>query len=78
MANKKEPDFVSTAQVQPSVEGKVVSDEKADVTLRFLEEHEHYVSPLTPQKEKKLLLKLYFRLVTLLIVTDLMLFVSDS
>lgn len=80
MADTKDTKAVSTTaqqlQVQPSVEEKIVSDVKADVTLSFLEEHENYVSPLTPQKERKLLHKLYFRLVTLLIVTNLMLYVS--
>ena len=57
------------------MEGKaVISDQNADVTLRFLEEHQHLVEQLTPQKEKKLKRKLYTGLLLLLIFTNLMLF----
>lgn len=81
MEKKKEvTDTVSKASVQdPSpVEGQaVIAGQNADETLRFLEEHEQWIEPLTPQKEKRLKRKLYTSLLLLLIFTNLMLFVSD-
>ena len=50
---KKVSDTVTTAPVQDqnAVDRKaVISDQNADVTLRFLEEHQHLVEQLTPQK----------------------------
>jgi hypothetical protein len=56
---------------------KSISERSADVTLRFIEQYADTVGPLTPEKEKKLRRKLYFHILTMLIITNLMLFVSD-
>ncbi|BDD60290.1 hypothetical protein MAP00_005429 [Monascus purpureus] len=59
-------------------EGKVVSDKQADVTLKFLEQHDHEFGLITPEKEKKLKWKLYIYILAILIITDLMLFVDKA
>ncbi|RDW74824.1 MFS transporter-9 [Coleophoma cylindrospora] len=56
-----------------------ISEEKyADVTLLFLQQHEHNVGPLTPEKEKKLKRKLYCYVVLLAIVIDLILYIDKA
>ena len=66
--------------VSPSpipAEGRItVSDRQADITLRFLEEHDYEFGPVTPEKERKLLWKLYLYVLGIAIVTNLVLFVS--
>ncbi|KAJ0333664.1 hypothetical protein COL922a_010752 [Colletotrichum nupharicola] len=69
-------------EVQPSVKsppkGKTVSEKNADVTLRLLEQHGDDFGPLTPEAEKKLRRKLYWRIMTLLSAINIMLFVDKS
>ena len=54
---------------------KTITANKADETLRIVEEYGSETAAPTPQELKKLTRKLYFRLILLLIVIDLMLFV---
>ncbi|KAI8283317.1 putative transporter [Colletotrichum sp. SAR 10_99] len=69
-------------EIQPSVKsppkGKTVSEKNADVTLRLLEQHGDDFGPLTPEAEKKLRRKLYWRIMTLLSAINIMLFVDKS
>ncbi|KAJ0275373.1 hypothetical protein Brms1b_011857 [Colletotrichum noveboracense] len=69
-------------EVQPSVKsppkGKTVSEKNADITLRLLEQHGDDFGPLTPEAEKKLRRKLYWRIMTLLSAINIMLFVDKS
>jgi len=60
-----------------AVKTKSISERSADVTLRFIKEYGGGVGQLTPEKEKRLRWKLYFHVMTLLILINLMLFVSD-
>jgi len=53
----------------------VVEEKYADVTLRLVEDYEHTVEPLTPEKETKLKRKLYLHVVLLVLVVNLVLFV---
>lgn len=55
--------------------GLVVSERDADVTLRLIEEHGEDFAPLSPEKEKKLQWKLYWRIMGLLSLINIMLFV---
>lgn len=54
---------------------KTITVNKADATLKIVEEYGSETAAPTPQELKKLRRKLYFRLILLLIVIDLMLFV---
>ncbi|KAI8289293.1 putative transporter [Colletotrichum sp. SAR11_57] len=69
-------------EIQPSVKsppkGKTVSEKNADVTLRLLEQHGDDFGPLTPEADKKLRRKLYWRIMTLLSAINIMLFVDKS
>ncbi|KAK2757399.1 transporter PB1C11.03 [Colletotrichum kahawae] len=69
-------------EIQPSVKsppkGKTVSEKNADITLRLLEQHGDDFGPLTPEAEKKLRRKLYWRIMTLLSAINIMLFVDKS
>jgi hypothetical protein len=56
---------------------QAVLEKYADVTLRFIEEHGDTVGPLTPERDTKLRWKLYWHIMLLLSLTNLMLFVSD-
>lgn len=65
-----------TASDKISLEnGKVVSEQAADETLRLIEEHGANVGPLTPEAEGKLKKKLYLHILLLVIIIDLMLYV---
>lgn len=55
---------------------KAVTARDADETLKLIEEYGSDIPPLSPQGLKSLRLKLYFRLILLLIAVNLMLFVS--
>lgn len=67
----------AVAPDQASLEkGKVVSERAADETLRLIEEHGANVGPLTLGAEKKLKRKIHLRILLLVIVIDLMLYVS--
>lgn len=65
------------AQLDAQSPTKVVSDQNADITLHFLDEHAEQPAPLTRQKERRLTFKLYINVLLLLIFTNLMLFVSE-
>lgn len=56
--------------------GRTVGEKSADVTLRLLEKHGDEFGELTPEAEKKLRRKLYWRVMTLLSAINIMLFVS--
>ncbi|KAK7421714.1 hypothetical protein QQZ08_009802 [Neonectria magnoliae] len=58
--------------------GKTVEEKYADVTLRLIEEHGDKFPPLTPETERKLRRKLYWRLMTLLSAINIMLFIDKS
>jgi hypothetical protein len=66
----------SDIQKADSQQFKTVSEKYADVTLRFLEEHEGTVAPLTPEGEKKLRRKLSLHIMLLVCIINLVLFVS--
>lgn len=68
MGQEKEP------QVQNHVQ--TVQESYADVTLRLVEEHGDEFGPLTPEKEKRLRRKLYFYIMGLMSVINIVLFVS--
>jgi hypothetical protein len=70
MSNEKV--FSHTEEPSPT---KTVDVRNADVTLRLLEEHGHEFGPLTPEAEKRLRRKLYWRLMTLLSAINIVLFV---
>jgi hypothetical protein len=70
MSNEK----VFSHTEEPSLT-KTVDVRNADVTLRLLEEHGHEFGPLTPEAEKRLRRKLYWRLMTLLSAINIVLFV---
>lgn len=55
---------------------QTVQESYADVTLRLVEEHGDEFGPLTPEKEKKLRRKLYFYIMGLMSVINIVLFVS--
>ncbi|KAJ9309837.1 hypothetical protein DTO217A2_788 [Paecilomyces variotii] len=57
---------------------KSISERSADVTLRFIKEYGSSAGQLTPEKEKRLRWKLYFHVMTLLILINLMLFIDKS
>lgn len=57
---------------------KTIEEKYADVTLRLVEQYGHTVAPLTAEGEKKLNLKLYLHLLSLLLIINLMLFVSNG
>lgn len=57
--------------------GLVVAERDADVTLRLIEAHGDGFPPLSPEKVKKLQWKLYWRIMGLLSLINIMLFVSD-
>lgn len=78
MAQEEKKPIEAIAASPVPVKGKIISDRYADITLRFVEEHGHDVEPLTPGKENKLLWKLYVHLLILLVVINLMLFVSHA
>ncbi|OKL60075.1 putative transporter PB1 [Talaromyces atroroseus] len=62
-----------------SIEGaQAVEIRKADETTKFVEEHGDGVEPPTPQELKKLNMKIYLRLILLLIAIDLMLFIDKA
>lgn len=66
-----------TPPVSTSAEVKNVQEKYADVTLRLLEDHGDDFGRLTPDNEKKLRRKLYFHIIFLLSVINIMLFVSS-
>lgn len=55
---------------------KIISDRAADETLRIIEEHGNDVGELTPESEKTLERKIYVHVLLLVIIIDLMLYVS--
>ncbi|KAE8150741.1 major facilitator superfamily domain-containing protein [Aspergillus avenaceus] len=57
---------------------KTVEEKYADVTLRIIEEHGADVPPLTPEQEKALRRKLYWRIMGLLSVINIVLFIDKS
>jgi hypothetical protein len=61
----------------PVKKGLTVQEKNADVTLKLMEEHGDDFGPLTPETEKKLRRKLYWRVMLLLSAINIMLFVSD-
>lgn len=73
---KVPPDTIASSPSPHDIaEGKTVSERYADVTLGFVKQYAHTVEPLTPEKEAKLLRKLYLSIMSLLLVLNLMLFV---
>lgn len=56
---------------------QTVQEDYADVTLRIVEEHGDEFGPLTPEKEKKLRMKLYLHIMGLMSVINIILFVSQ-
>ena len=68
MGQEKEPQVHSHVQT--------VQESYADVTLRLVEEHGDEFGPLTPEKEKRLRRKLYFYIMGLMSVINIVLFVS--
>lgn len=81
MASEKQTPTVTTqdasnvALQEENPHLKTITANKADETLKIVEEYGGEIGAPTPQESKKLRRKLYFRLVLLLIVIDLMLFV---
>lgn len=79
---KKVPPDAVASSPPPSppniAEGKTVSERYADVTLGFVKQYAHTVEPLTPEKEARLLRKLYLSIMTLLLILNLMLFVCTN
>ncbi|KAJ5686320.1 hypothetical protein N7536_008939 [Penicillium majusculum] len=57
---------------------KTITVNKADATSKIVEEYGSETAAPTPQELKKLRRKLYFRLILLLIVIDLMLFIDKA
>lgn len=55
---------------------KIISDRAADETLRIIKEHGKDVGELTPEFEKTLKRKVYIHVLLLVIIIDLMLYVS--
>ncbi|KAF5025456.1 hypothetical protein F66182_2479 [Fusarium sp. NRRL 66182] len=70
--------IVRAPSVEPESKGKTVTEKYADVTLRLIEEYGDSVEPLSPEAEKRLRRKLYFRLMGLLSTINIMLFVDKS
>lgn len=66
----------STEKIDKIDSSAAVEEKYADVTLKFLEEHGDSVPLLTPEAEKKLRRKLYWRLMMLLSAINIVLFVS--
>lgn len=71
-----------TANLQTSVDAdsastnRIVSKQNADVTLEFVELYGDSTPPLTEQEEKKLSRKLFWYIILLLTLTNLLLYVS--
>ncbi|CAG8366079.1 unnamed protein product [Penicillium salamii] len=57
---------------------QTVQEDYADVTLRIVEEHGDEFGPLTPEKEKKLRMKLYLHIMGLMSVINIILFIDKS
>lgn len=55
---------------------QTIEEKYADITLRLVEQYGDTVEPLTPEKERKLKYKLYLHVVLLILVINLVLFVS--
>lgn len=62
----------------PVKKGLTVQEKNADVTLKLMGEHGEDFGPLTPEAEKKLRRKLYWRVMLLLSAINIMLFVRAS
>lgn len=74
------PDNEKTEAVQDphETEGyKIIKSRDADVTLKYLEAHDHEVPEITPEQEKKLHRKIMFIIVGLTALVDLILY-SDK
>ena len=54
------------------------SEKSVDLTLRFLNENQHLVAPMTAQDEAKLKKKLYLWVVLLALIIELMLYVRTN
>lgn len=54
----------------------VVAEKYADETLRIIEDHGKEFEPLTPERERVLVRKLYLHVMGLLLAINLVLFVS--
>ena len=63
-------------EIQINTHVQAVQEAYADITLRIVEEHGDEFGPLTPEKEKKLRRKLYFHIMVLVSVINIILFVS--
>ena len=57
---------------------RTATEKSVDLTLRFLNENQHLVKPMTPEDEVKLKRKLYLWVVLLALVIELMLYVRTS
>jgi hypothetical protein len=55
---------------------KTIEEKYADITLRLVEEYGHTFEPMTPAKEQKLKNKLYLHITLLVLIINLVLFVS--
>ena len=75
MSNQKEAQPTITTST-PGQASKIVAEKYTDVTLRLIEEHGDEFGPLTPEKEQKLRRKLYIHVLSLVLVINLLLFVS--
>jgi hypothetical protein len=62
-------------QTEEPVATKTGDVRNADVTLHLLEKHGHEFGPLTPEAERRLRKRLYWRLMTLLSAINIVLFV---
>ncbi|CAR21804.1 Yct1p [Lachancea thermotolerans CBS 6340] len=57
---------------------KVITSRDADVTLRFLEENDHLVEPITPEEERKLSRKVMWIVVSLTALINLILYADKA
>ncbi|SCU77536.1 LANO_0A00628g1_1 [Lachancea nothofagi CBS 11611] len=57
---------------------KVISSRDADVTLRFLEEHDAHVEPISPERERKLSRKVVWIIVPLTMFINMVLYADKA
>ncbi|SCU77320.1 LAMI_0A00694g1_1 [Lachancea mirantina] len=69
----------SPAEIQEAGDGyKVIKSRDADVTLKFLQENDHLVEPITPEQERKLSRKVMWIIVSLTAFIDMVLYADKA
>ncbi|EED19824.1 putative allantoate permease of the major facilitator superfamily [Talaromyces stipitatus ATCC 10500] len=76
--SEKTANLKTTVNAEPANINPVVSKKYADVTLEFVELYGDSTPPLTEKEEKKLSRKLFWYIILLLTITNLLLFIDKS